>query len=231
MEGIQNPDNHMTSAVTFVEGGIRDACDYACSICLEEFSKRSDNGTKLKFNTSNFFFRCQRSSQCPMCWQAISLKDPTIQELLQVVERERRFRVTLSRNTTIFHHPTLDDFELQHHIIRHLVAAAVGRAHYTSRRDGKRRPSAHSHPRFLVFSAYPGSQQSGSGSSSLTPIAGETEAAATTVASPSTPPSSRGDELSQRISPLPSSQNTSASGPTVIPVNRGGFSFNNRSAS
>lgn len=36
------------------------------------------------------------------------------QELLQAVERERRFRVTPSRNTTIFHHPTLDGFELQH---------------------------------------------------------------------------------------------------------------------
>lgn len=23
------------------------------------------------------YFRCQRSSQCPMCWQSISLKDPT----------------------------------------------------------------------------------------------------------------------------------------------------------
>ncbi|PPR87485.1 hypothetical protein GOBAR_AA33205 [Gossypium barbadense] len=210
MEGIQNPDNHMTSAVTFVEGGIRDACDYACSICLEEFSKQIDHSSvgerRLEVNKG--------------------------QELLQVVEREKRFRVTPSRNTTIFHHPTLDDFELQHHIIRHLAAAAaVGRAHYTSRRDGKRRPSAHSHPCFLVFSAYPGLQQSGSGSSSLTPIAGETKAATATVASPSTPPSSRGDELSQRISPLPSSQNTSASGPTVILVNRGGFSFNNRSAS
>lgn len=124
----------------------------------------------------------------------------------------------------------VNDPELEERIFRHLAAAAaaVGRAHHTGRRDGKRRPSAHSRPRFLVFSAHPSSQHSGSGSSSLTPIAGETEAAAVTVASPSTTPSSRGDELSQRISPLPSSQNTSASGSTVSSVNRRGFSFNNR---
>jgi hypothetical protein len=36
------------------------------------------------------------------------------QELLEAVERERRIRVTPPRNATIFHHPTLGDFELQH---------------------------------------------------------------------------------------------------------------------
>lgn len=35
------------------------------------------------------------------------------QELLEAVERERSFRNT-SRNATIFHHPTLGDFEFQH---------------------------------------------------------------------------------------------------------------------
>ena len=91
-----------------------------------------------------FCCRCQRSSQCPMCWQPISLKDPTrfishflpfilfvvfyscvqckfkhfsyfcSQELLEAVERERSFRLNPSRNATIFRHPTLGDFELQH---------------------------------------------------------------------------------------------------------------------
>lgn len=28
---------HLTSAAAFVEGGIQDACDDACSICLEAF--------------------------------------------------------------------------------------------------------------------------------------------------------------------------------------------------
>lgn len=27
------------------------------------------------------FYRCQRSSQCPMCWQPITMKDPTRQVL------------------------------------------------------------------------------------------------------------------------------------------------------
>ena len=36
------------------------------------------------------------------------------QELLEAVERERRIRITPPRNATIFHHPTLGDFELQH---------------------------------------------------------------------------------------------------------------------
>lgn len=36
------------------------------------------------------------------------------QELLEAVVRERSFRVTPPRNATIFHHPTLGDFELQH---------------------------------------------------------------------------------------------------------------------
>ncbi|XWS56103.1 hypothetical protein CRYUN_Cryun09bG0057600 [Craigia yunnanensis] len=179
-----------------------------------------------------------------MCWQAISLKDPASQELLQAVERERSFRVTPSRNTAIFHHPTLGDFELQHlpvgvndpeleeRIIQHLAAAtAMGRSHRAGRREGHRRPSAHSRPHFLVFSTHPGAQHSGSVSSPLTQIAGETEAAAIPIASPSTPLSSRGDELSQQMSPIPSSQNTSASGSTVSPVNRRGFSFNNRSTS
>lgn len=36
------------------------------------------------------------------------------QELLEAVERERSFRFNPSRNATIFRHPTLGDFELQH---------------------------------------------------------------------------------------------------------------------
>lgn len=36
------------------------------------------------------------------------------QELLDAVEHERNLRMNPPRNTTIFHHPTLGDFELQH---------------------------------------------------------------------------------------------------------------------
>ncbi|XP_039045533.1 E3 ubiquitin-protein ligase RHF2A-like isoform X1 [Hibiscus syriacus] len=244
MEEMHKTDNHMTSAAAFVEGGIQDACNDACSICLEEFSGNDPStvtNCKHGFHLQCILEWCQRSSQCPMCWQAISLKDPASQELLQAVERERSFRDTPSRNTTIFHHPTLGDFELQHlpvgmndpeleeHIIQHLAAAtAMGRAHHAGRREGHRRSSPHSRPHFLVFSTHPGAEDSGSGSLPLTQVAGETSTAAVTVANPSTPLLSGGDELSQRISPFPSSQNTSASGSTVNPVNRRGFSFNNR---
>lgn len=97
--------------------------------------------------TLKYIHRCQRSSQCPMCWQNISLKDPSrsiivnllplfnmlqillatfipwrlifmfllcSQELLDAVENERSIRMNPPRNTTIFHHPALGDFELQH---------------------------------------------------------------------------------------------------------------------
>ena len=42
-EGIKS-ENHMTSAAAFVEGGIQEACDDTCSICLEAFCE-SDPST------------------------------------------------------------------------------------------------------------------------------------------------------------------------------------------
>ncbi|XP_031400682.1 E3 ubiquitin-protein ligase RHF2A isoform X2 [Punica granatum] len=174
---------HLTSAAAFVEGGIQDACDDACSICLEAFCD-SDPSTvttcKHEFHLQCILEWCQRSSQCPMCWQPISLKDPTSQELLEVVERERSFRFNPSRNATIFHHPTLGDFELQHlpvgandaeleeRIIQHLAAAAaMGRARHVTRREGRRtRISGHGRPHFLVFSANPDAPPSGPAASS-----------------------------------------------------------------
>jgi hypothetical protein len=141
-------ENLVTSAAAFVEGGIQESCDDACSICLEEFCD-NDPSTVILTNTcigylKNMFLlilflssqvtvcrhefhlqcvldwyyyyypfisnnwrcsyifsyifytlslnlisktyfkmlltlicRCQRSSQCPMCWQPLSLTDPT----------------------------------------------------------------------------------------------------------------------------------------------------------
>ncbi|KAL6508430.1 E3 ubiquitin-protein ligase rhf2a [Orobanche hederae] len=34
---MDEAESHMTSAAAFVEGGIQEACDDACSICLEGF--------------------------------------------------------------------------------------------------------------------------------------------------------------------------------------------------
>ncbi|KAF8047885.1 hypothetical protein N665_2785s0007 [Sinapis alba] len=176
MEGVGDTtscEGHLTSAAAFVQGGIQDACDDACSICLEAFCE-SDPSTltscKHEYHLQCILEWCQRSSQCPMCWQSISLKDPTSQELLEAVVQERNFRFNPPRNATIFRHPTLGDFELQHlpvgvdnteieeRIIQHLAAAAaMGRARHGSRREGHRsRSSAQGgHPQFMVYSQHP----------------------------------------------------------------------------
>ncbi|XP_020574248.1 E3 ubiquitin-protein ligase RHF2A-like [Phalaenopsis equestris] len=171
MDEIAKMESHLSSAAAFVEGGVQDVCDDACSICLEAFSD-SDPSTvtncKHEFHLQCILEWCQRSSQCPMCWRPISLKDSASQELLEAVEKEReiRVRVNQTRSTAIFHHPALGDFELQHlpvgateseleeRIIQHLAAAAaMGRAHHIARREGQRvRSAAHGRPQFVVFS-------------------------------------------------------------------------------
>ncbi|XP_044509678.1 E3 ubiquitin-protein ligase RHF2A-like isoform X2 [Mangifera indica] len=249
MEEDTKPDSHLTSAAAFVEGGIQDACDDACSICLEDFSE-SDPSTlttcKHEFHLQCILEWCQRSSQCPMCWQAISLKDPSSQELLEAVERERNYRVAPQRNTTIFHHPALGNFELQHlpvgandadleeRIIQQLTAAAaMGRAHHLGRREGHRgRSSAHGRPHFFVFSTHPDAQPSGPVSPSLTQASRGTEPAVIAAASPSTPLPTHGDDSSQHIlHPTLTGQHSSSSGSTLLPTNRHSVSCNNRSSS
>uniref|UniRef100_A0A2P2LQA9 RING-type E3 ubiquitin transferase n=1 Tax=Rhizophora mucronata TaxID=61149 RepID=A0A2P2LQA9_RHIMU len=117
VEGTTKSEAHLTSATAFVEGGIQEACDDACSICLESFCESdpsSMTSCKHEFHLQCILEWCQRSSQCPMCWQSLSLKDPESQELLEAVENERSNRLRPSRNATIFHHPMLGNFELQH---------------------------------------------------------------------------------------------------------------------
>ncbi|KAG6484715.1 E3 ubiquitin-protein ligase RHF2A-like [Zingiber officinale] len=167
MDQTAKMESHLSSAAAFVEGGIQDACDDACSICLEAFCD-SDPSTvtncKHEFHLQCILEWCQRSSQCPMCWQTIGLKDPTSQELLEGVERERSIRLNHARTAAIFHHPALGDFELQHlpvggsdaeleeRIIQHLAtAAARGRAHHIARR-GWVRSESQGRPQYLVFS-------------------------------------------------------------------------------
>lgn len=201
MEELKKTEDHMQSAVAFVEGGIQEACDDSCSICLEAFCE-SDPSTltscKHEFHLQCVLEWCQRSSNCPMCWQAISLKDPSSQELLEAVERERSIRATPARSSAIFHHPSLSEFELQHlpvgasdaeledRIIQHLAAAAaMGRARRIARREGPRsRSSAHSRPQVMVFSNHP---NSGSVSSSLSSAGGESEPPAVPIPRPSIP--------------------------------------------
>lgn len=249
MEESNKSECHLTSAAAFVEGGIQEACDDACSICLEAFCD-SDPSTvtscKHEFHLQCILEWCQRSSQCPMCWQPISLKDPTSQELLEAVERERTFRFNPSRNATIFHHPTLGDFELQHlpvgandaeleeRIIQHLAAAAaMGRARHIARREGQRtRSSAQGRPQFLVFSAHPSTPQAGPASSSPAQRGEDEPAPAITAAMPSSLPTAVGEESSQLTTSQLSSQaeeiTASASGSIIHTTNQHGTSSNNR---
>lgn len=39
MDESSHSEAHLTSAAAFVEGGIQEACDDSCSICLESFSE------------------------------------------------------------------------------------------------------------------------------------------------------------------------------------------------
>lgn len=39
MDEGKKSESHLTSAAAFVEGGVQEACDDSCSICLEAFSE------------------------------------------------------------------------------------------------------------------------------------------------------------------------------------------------
>ncbi|KAJ1293284.1 hypothetical protein BS78_01G055900 [Paspalum vaginatum] len=159
-------ESKLSSAAAFVEGGVQDACDDACSICLDAFCDSNPStvtNCKHDYHLQCILEWCQRSSQCPMCWQPISMKDPLSQELLEAVEQERNMRANRSQNTAVFRHPMLGDFEipvgadaaeLEERIIQHLAAAAaMSRSHRHHRRDGHHsRSGANSHPQFLVLS-------------------------------------------------------------------------------
>ncbi|KAL7116128.1 hypothetical protein ACP275_04G224000 [Erythranthe tilingii] len=182
-------DKSLNSAAAFVEGGVQEPCEDACSICLESFSDNDPStvtSCKHEFHLQCILEWCQRSSQCPMCWQLIRFKDSTSQELLDVVEKEKNIRMNPPINTTIFHHPTLGDFELQHlpisgseseleeRIIQHLAAAAaMGRARHLARRESQRNRSSsqsqsQSRPQFLVFSSHANNVTSGSNAPFIT---------------------------------------------------------------
>lgn len=204
MENNAKMESQLSSASAFVEGGIQDACDDACSICLEAFCNSDPStvtGCKHEFHLQCILEWCQRSSQCPMCWQPISLKDPTSQELLEAVEQERSIRVNQSCHATIFHHPMLGDFELQHlpvgvddaeleeRIIQHLAAAAaMGRANHIARRESQQgRSASQGRSQFLVLSR-PSSAPSVGSVSASSAHRGENEPApAITPAIPSVP--------------------------------------------
>lgn len=57
MEEANKAESHLTSAAAFVEGGVQDACDDACSICLEEFCHSDPSTVYLSWNL--FIYVCQ----------------------------------------------------------------------------------------------------------------------------------------------------------------------------
>ncbi|KAK3145852.1 hypothetical protein QOZ80_3BG0258370 [Eleusine coracana subsp. coracana] len=165
MDDKAKMESKLSSAAAFVEGGVQDACDDSCSICLDAFCDSNPStvtSCKHEYHLQCILEWCQRSSQCPMCWQPISMKDPMSQELLEAVEHERNMQANRSRTTAVFRHPVLGDFEipigaddaeLEERIIQHLTAAAaMRRSHRHHRRDGHHsRSGANSRPQVLLL--------------------------------------------------------------------------------
>ncbi|MCD7455216.1 hypothetical protein HAX54_027428 [Datura stramonium] len=250
MDEVKKPEGRMTSPAAFVEGGVQDSCDDACSICLEAFCE-SDPSTitscKHEFHLQCVLEWCQRSSNCPMCWQSISLKDQMSQELFEAVEQERNFRVNAERNATLFHLPALGDFELQHlpvdiddpeleeRIFQHLaVAASMGRAHHLGRREGSRnRSSTNDRPQFFVFPTHHNS--SPTASVSPYPTGSNSDSAATTIVDSSLPITSGSSESPRHVPHLSSVQSNQlsalSSGSVLMPATTQGISIGDRSSS
>ncbi|KAL6519309.1 hypothetical protein OROGR_018629 [Orobanche gracilis] len=207
---MDEAESHMTSAAAFVDGGIQEACDDTCSICLEGFCD-SDPST---VTSCKHEFHLQCVLECvPEKLQLSNVLAEYHQELLEAVERERSFRFSPSRNARIFHHSILGDFELQHlhvgvndteledRIIQHLaVAAAMGRTQRIARREGRIRSSAHAR-QFMVYSPHPNDSSTGSGGD-------ETEAAVLT----------ENDGSIQDIYPSVQGNNQISSGSSVMPI-------------
>ncbi|KAL3689653.1 hypothetical protein R1sor_015962 [Riccia sorocarpa] len=161
----------MTSAAAFVEGGVQDACDDACSICLENFCENDPatiTNCKHEYHLQCILEWSQRSKECPMCWQPLSLKDPDSQALLAASEQERLMR--RQRASPFYQRSPLDDSEfhrfassygddsdLEDRIMQHLAAAAMGRAQQFARRGEplRFRPSSgQGHPHFMIVPAH-----------------------------------------------------------------------------
>ncbi|KAH9567735.1 hypothetical protein CY35_03G040600 [Sphagnum magellanicum] len=135
----------MTSAAAFVEGGVQDACDDACSICLESFCDEDPatvTNCRHEYHLQCILEWSQRSKECPMCWQPLSLKDPDSQDLLAAVADERALRRNKVHVSSIHQRSSVEESEFHQFasygdeecLMQHLAAAAIGRTHHFSRR-------------------------------------------------------------------------------------------------
>lgn len=126
-----------------------------------------------------------------------------------------------------------NDHELEERIIQHLAAAAaMGRARHFARRENQRnRSSAQGRPQFLIFSAHSNAPSTVPGSSSPTQGGGQ-PAPAIIIGTPSSPPTTVGEESTEPMTQMPSAQadqiSASASGSSTLSANPHLRSLNNR---
>lgn len=146
------PENPIDS-VGSSSGAVGDESDEDCSICLEPFTPQDPatvTSCKHEYHLQCILEWCERSKECPICWQLLSLKDPASQELLAAMENKRksRFReISMSLPRTVYHyHDDLnveedgslsDDSDFDERIMRQLAAAA-SRAQFVQRRGRQR---------------------------------------------------------------------------------------------
>ncbi|MED6219723.1 hypothetical protein PIB30_038365 [Stylosanthes scabra] len=118
-----------------------DFSDDACSICLEPFSfvdPATITSCKHDYHLHCIIEWSQRSKECPICWQLLSLKDPASQELLAAVEAEKRLisrnehsssftssPSSLERLNDDHDDPCSDDSDLDEQLMQHLVTSAA----------------------------------------------------------------------------------------------------------
>ncbi|KAL6893933.1 hypothetical protein ACP4OV_008031 [Aristida adscensionis] len=162
-------ESKLSSAAAFVEGGVQDACDDACSICLDAFC--DSNPSTVTSCKHEYHLQCILEcvpeklpvSHVLAAYQHERSSEHCSQELLEAVEQERNMQANRSQSNAVFRHPVLGDFEipvgadaaeLEERIIQHLaVAAAMRRSHRHHRRDGRHSgPGANNRPQILVLS-------------------------------------------------------------------------------
>ncbi|KAJ8766454.1 hypothetical protein K2173_022513 [Erythroxylum novogranatense] len=159
-------EKRMLSFVVSPAGGVVDEdLEDACSICLEPFTSEDPatiTNCKHEYHLQCILEWCQRSKECPICWQLISLKVPASQELLDAIENERHLRTkntiraAVATNVSHFHEDHdeeqdsySDDSDVDERFAW-LQAAAASRASFKRERQ---RSFVLSPPEYYVFTS------------------------------------------------------------------------------
>lgn len=143
-----------------------DSFEDSCSICLESFSVHDPSTVtccKHEYHLHCILEWSQRSKECPICWQSLSLKDPACQELLDAVEAEKSVRSRNNHSSSLTnsrvpfgysngdHDDSSDEIDFDEEIMQHLYAAA-SRARFVQRQ--RRQGSSGAGPsEILVFNS------------------------------------------------------------------------------